>query len=121
MCILLFDGFITYSLVSSFDFSFGLLFLVALVNLIFLSVFYVFLTDLKRVYVEDSTLYVYDLYSRIPYILFLKDLKEVKKEMRAFNMILGVYKLSFAVEGSYYHFTFSFIKNKLIFDLRKYI
>jgi hypothetical protein len=118
---LMFDVWVTYVLFHEFDVSLKFLFVAALLNFINLSVFYVFITNFKRVYLKDSSLYIYDLYSRTPYILPLTELKEVKQGMRVFDRLLGVYKLSFAIEGSYYYYTFSFIKNKLIFNLRKYI
>ncbi|AMR33372.1 hypothetical protein A0256_19080 [Mucilaginibacter sp. PAMC 26640] len=115
------DAFATYLLFDNYDTSLGLLYLVVLMNFIFLLGAYVSFITYKRVYLNDSKLYIYDLYSKTPYILPLTDLRGVKKEMRVFDMLFGVYKLDLAVEGSYNDYTFTFIKNKLIGNLSNYI
>jgi hypothetical protein len=114
------DVFFTYLLFNTYNVSFKLLFLVALLNLILLAGFIICLKGYKRVYLKDSSLYVYDLYSNIPYILPLEQLRGIERDNSRFAVFWGIYKASFLIEnGNYY--TVAFMKNKLIFDLRKYI
>lgn len=114
------DIFFTYLLFKTGDISFKLLFLAGLLNLIFLTVFIICLKEYKRVYLKDSYLYVYDLYSNIPYVLPLEQLRGVERDNSRFSVLWGIYKLDFLIEDGNY-FKVAFMKNKSIFNLRKYI
>jgi hypothetical protein len=115
-----FDFFATYSILTTSDFSFRVFFIVALINFIFLAVIIILIKEYKRVYLKDTSLYVYDLYSNTPYILPLEQLRYVERDNSRVTVLWGVYKVSFLIEDGEYH-TVKFMKNKLIFNLRKYI
>ncbi len=116
---LVIDVYATYWLLTPFEFSWQILFLVVLLNFIFLTGFVLNLTQYKRVYLKDSELYVYDLYSMVPYVFPLKDLKSVKRDNSKYEVIWGIYIANFHVEGDEYQV--KFMKNKTIFNLSKYI
>lgn len=116
---LLLDGYASYYLLKDFDISFSLIFIVVVINLIIISGFVLSVSDYNQVYLRDGELFIYDLYSTTPYVFPLTDLKLFERDNSPHSAPWGFYKLTFSVEGDYY--TFTFLKNKLIWDLGKYI
>ncbi len=114
---LLIDVFATYSLFVAYDISWRLLVFIVFVNLMLFAGFIIPLLDWKRVYLKDSSLYVYDLYSFTPYIFTLEQVTEFERDNSPSVSVWGIYKLTFSVDDGYYEI--SFMKNKLIFNLRK--
>jgi hypothetical protein len=113
------DVYTCYWLLVPFVFSWPVIYLVALLNFIFITGFILNLTQYKRVYLKDAQLYVYHLYSMVPDVFPLTDLKNVKRDNSKYEVLWGIYIATFYVEGSEYKV--KFMKDKLIFDLSKYI
>lgn len=113
------DVYITYWLLIPVVFSCRILFLVALLNFIYITGFVLNLTKYKRLYLKDAELYVYDLYSIVPYVLPLTDLKSIKRDNSKYDVLWGIYIATFYVESGEYEV--KFMKNKLIFNLGKYV
>ena len=117
---LLLGFYLTYLLFTNYDISIRSLLVGTILNITFIALFIGLFTIFKRVYVQGSSLYVYDLHSNTPYVLSLEQLRVVERDNSPRTILLGTYNISFLIEdGSYY--TVSFMKNKLIFNLRKYI
>jgi hypothetical protein len=109
--------FATYSLFNAYDISWRLLVFIAFLNLILFAGFIIPLLDWKRVYLKDSSVYVYDLYSFTPFIFELEQVKQFERDNSPSVTVWGVYKLTFSVDGGYYEI--SFMKNRFIFNMRK--
>ena len=117
---LLLGFYLTYLLFTNYDISIRILLIGAILNITFIALFIGLFTIFKRVYIEGSSLYVYDLHSNTPYVFPLEQLRVVERSNSRFSVLSGSYNVSFLIEdGSYY--TVTFMKNKLIFNLRKYI
>jgi hypothetical protein len=115
---LIMDIAITYGLLYNYDVSARLVVLLLVINAIFITCFILFILDLKRVYIDGSTIYIYDLYSRVPYAFDLKDVTDFQRDNSRASLLWGIYKLTIAVDDGQCYY--SFMKNKLIFNVGKY-
>ena len=116
---LLLGFYLTNLLFSNYDISIRILLVGIILSAIFIALFIGIFKIFKRVYLQDTSIYVYNLYSNNPLILPLSQLRSVERDNSPRTVLLGIYELTFLLEESNY--TVSFFKNKFIFDLRKYI
>lgn len=108
-----------YWLITSMEFSWRLVLVVALLTVIGAGGFFAMATTYKRVYIVDNDLYFYSLFSNKPSAIPLVQLRELRRSIDRYDFLFGIYTATFIVEGGTYDVRF--IKNKLIGSLDDYI